>query len=85
MAEQICNFDETKVDFNLAPWSAFSKTGYRLLYFQVNGHSGWCIVMLCFTTGANMCTVQPSGHMDGESFQEWAQDGVHPYGEVTQI
>jgi hypothetical protein len=44
-AEQICNFDETKVDFDPVPHSTLSKIGERTVSLWVNRHSGRFTVM----------------------------------------
>jgi hypothetical protein len=111
MAKQICNFDETNIDFDPAPRSSLSKIGERTVSLQVNGHSGRCTIMLGSTAsgvkfpafiiwkgvwdgrihhdclqnvfpGDNVYTVQPSGWMDGEAFQEWVQRVVRPFAEL---
>ncbi|MFN9656651.1 MAG: transposase [Dolichospermum sp.] len=111
MAEHICNFDETNVDFDPAPRSTLCKIGERTVSLRVNGHSGRCTIMLGCTAsgvkfpafiiwkgvrdgrihrdcrqnvfpGDNVYTVQPSGWMDGEAFQEWIQRVVRPYAEL---
>jgi hypothetical protein len=85
MAEHICNFDETNIDFDPAPQSTLSKIGEKLVVLWVNGHSGRCMVIFgCTTSGekftafikwkvflcGNVYTLQPSGWMDGRAFQE---------------
>jgi len=97
MAEQICNFDETNIDFDPAPCNMLSKISEWTVSLWVNGHSGRCTIMSGGTAsgvkfpafiiwkgvrdgrihwdcqqnvfpGDNICTVQPSGWMDGEAF-----------------
>jgi len=52
MAEHICNFDETNVDFDPAPRSTLCKIGEKTVSLRVNGHSGRCTVMLgCTASG----------------------------------
>jgi len=45
MAEQICNSDETSIDFDPAPCSMLSKIGERTVSLWVNGHYGRCTIM----------------------------------------
>jgi hypothetical protein len=52
MAEKICNFDETNIDFDPAPRSTLGKIGERTVSLRVNGHSGRCTIMLgCTASG----------------------------------
>ncbi len=52
MAEQICSFDETNVDFDPAPRSTLCKIGESAVSLRVNGHSGRCTVVLgCTASG----------------------------------
>ena len=51
-AAQICNFDETNVDFDPTPRTTLNKVGERSISIRVNGHSGRCTVMLgCTAAG----------------------------------
>jgi hypothetical protein len=63
MAEQICNFDETNVDFDPATCSTLCKIGKRTVSLWVNGHSGRCTIMLGFT--ASGVKVPCIHHMEG--------------------
>jgi hypothetical protein len=45
MAEQICNFDETNIDFDPAPCNMLSKISEWTVSLWVNGHSGRCTIM----------------------------------------
>jgi transposase-like protein len=113
MGAQICNFDETNVDFDPACSRTLCKVGEKTVSLRISGHSGRCTVMLgCTASGfkfppfviwkgvrngrihrdcyqnvfaeSNLYTVQPSGWMDGEAFQEWVHRVVTPYAHLHE-
>jgi hypothetical protein len=51
-ATQICNFDETNIDFDPTLRTTLNKVGERSISIRGNGHSGRCTVMLgCTAAG----------------------------------